>query len=240
MAIYFISDLHLTDNQPHLNKLFTHFVHHILQPYDTLYILGDWFEYWIGEDFSSLTQKIIVRLLLSLRERKITWYFLAGNRDFLLNEKTLKKYDGHLLPEYYLMTLNQQKTLLLHGDMLCTDDVKYQAWRKKVHQKWLQKLFLILPLKIRKKIADRMREKSQQQAMELTQTMMDVNKESVLKTFSDFKITLMIHGHVHKPGVHFYWDSLKQEWLTRYVLADWDIMGNFLRYDNDQFELAYF
>ena len=145
MALYFISDLHLSDHQPHLLKLFEHFIQNILMPYDVLYILGDLFEYWIGHNKNSAADIKIHTLLKTLEQRKIKWFFLAGNRDFLVGKKFLQKIHGVQLPEKTLIDLDGQQTLLLHGDTLCTFDVAYQTFRHKVQQKWLQRLFLCQP-----------------------------------------------------------------------------------------------
>jgi UDP-2,3-diacylglucosamine hydrolase len=240
MALYFIADLHLSDRQPHLLKLFEHFIQNILMPNDTLYILGDLFEYWIGSNKNSTTDMQIHRLLKTLKTRKIKWFFLAGNRDFLIGKKLLKNIHGIPLAEKALIDLDGQPTLLLHGDTLCTFDLAYQAFRHKVQQKWLQRLFLSLPFFIRKNLVVRMRKKSEQSGQVLDKKMMDVAEHTVLEEFHAFNANIMIHGHVHLPGIHRYWDEQKQQWLTRYVLADWDAQGNYLCYNNQQLTLAYF
>jgi UDP-2,3-diacylglucosamine hydrolase len=234
MTTYFTSDIHLTDTKPQLLKLFEYFIRHILQSGDTLYILGDLFEYWIGDDQTSYVVQTTKTLLKHLAKRRVRWYFLAGNRDFLIGKKFLQETHGILLPEKEIITLNHHKILLLHWDTLCTNDYAYQAWRKKVQKKWLQKLFLMLPLWARQRMADRMRAQSLRQGALLTEMMMDVVEHSVAEEFEKYAVDVIIHGHVHRPAVHIY-DTDKM----RYVLADWDEKGNYLAYDG-QFELKYF
>lgn len=235
MTTYFISDLHLSDQHPHLLKLFEHFIKEVLHENDQLYILGDLFEYWIGDDQISHTNNVVKRLLKNLQMRKISWYFLAGNRDFLVGKKFLEETNGILLPEKKVITLNGKSVLLLHGDTLCTNDVVYQAFRRKVNQKWLQKLFLMLPFVWRQKLANRLRDRSMAQGQALTEEMMDVAEVSVQEAFHGYQVDVMIHGHVHRPGVHVYTTTI------RYVLADWDTMGNYLRHDDQNgFSLNYF
>jgi UDP-2,3-diacylglucosamine hydrolase len=239
MSTYFISDIHLSDHQPQLLKLFKYFIESILQPNDTLYILGDFFEYWVGDDQYSHMVNQTKQLLKALAQRNIEWYFLAGNRDFLLGKKFLAKTHGKLLAEKTLIPLGAHRVLLLHGDTLCTNDSAYQAWRSKVQKKWLQKLFLFLPLSWRQSIANRMRQKSMMQGQRLTLDMMDVAETAVQEDFDAYQANIMIHGHVHRPGIHIYQNKQGAP-LTRYVLADWGTMGNFLRYDGQQFDLVYF
>jgi UDP-2,3-diacylglucosamine hydrolase len=239
MSTYFISDLHLSDHQPHLLKLFKYFIESILQPHDTLYILGDFFEYWIGDDQTSHVVNHTKQVLKTLARRQIQWYFLAGNRDFLLGKKFLAETHGELLAEKTVVSLGAHRVLLLHGDTLCTNDLAYQAWRRKVQQKWLQKLFLILPLSWRQSIANRMRQKSMMQGQQLTLDMMDVEEKAVQEDLNAYQVNTMIHGHVHRPGIHIFRNEQGLS-FTRYVLADWGTMGNFLRYDGQQFDLVYF
>jgi len=239
MAYYFISDLHLSDNEPHLLELFEYFLTNVLKQNDTLYILGDLFEYWIGEDKHSKAIKQVKTLLLNLKKRHIQWFFLAGNRDFLLGKKFLQDTYGTLLPEKQVITLDQYRILLLHGDTLCSYDVSYQAFRRTVKQKWLQLLFLSLPFFIRKKIVARMRDKSTAQGKMLDKKIMDVAEQTVAEDLEKFQTEIMIHGHVHRPGVHAYWHAKNQQWQWRHVLADWDEKANYLCYNQGHFTLHY-
>jgi UDP-2,3-diacylglucosamine hydrolase len=239
MAHYFISDLHLSDEQPHLLELFEYFLSNVLKPRDTLYILGDLFEYWVGEDKQSNTIQQVKILLLNLQKRQIEWFFLAGNRDFLLNKTFIAKTHGTLLPEKKCIILDDHPVLLLHGDTLCSNDLAYQAFRRKVTQKWLQHLFLWLPFFIRKKIALQMRKQSSTQGKILDEKIMDVCERTVAEEFEQYQARIMIHGHVHRPGVHAYWQQKNQQWQWRYVLADWDKKANYLRYADGAFTLHY-
>lgn len=239
MADYFISDLHLSDHEPHLFKLFEYFLIAILKPKDMLYILGDLFEYWIGDDGTSNTIQQIKILLSSLQQRHIQWFFLAGNRDFLLNKKFLRQTNGIALSEKTLITRDNQRIMLLHGDTLCTYDLAYQAFRRQVNKKWVQRLFLTLPFFVRQNLVKKMRAKSMAQGKVLDEKIMDVAEETVAEEFEQFQADVMIHGHVHRPGAHAYWRIPTQKWQWRYVLADWDNKANYLVYDKGQFTSHY-
>lgn len=159
MTTYFIADLHLAEDRPHLTQLFVDFMQHKAPQAEQLYILGDLFDFWIGDDENSLLIETVKTQIRNLVKQGVPCYFIHGNRDFLIGKKFAQDCGLILLPTYHLIDLYGQKTLLCHGDTLCTDDVNYQRYRKKVHQKWRQWLFLHLPLKIRLKIATKIRKK---------------------------------------------------------------------------------
>ena len=158
---------------------------------------------------------------------------MAGNRDFLIGHRFAADTGITVLPEPHKLELCGQPTLLLHGDSLCTDDVSYQRFRRIIRQRWLIKLLLSLPLRLRMRIATKLRaaSKTQQPLTSAQLAIMDVNQSSVKSCFAEHQITLMIHGHTHRPAIH------QEHYGTRIVLGDWYQQGSMLRVDENGYEL---
>ncbi len=213
---YFIADLHLSENRPHLLALFRQFMQEQAPEAEKLYILGDLFDFWIGDDEQSNLISEVQQLIRYLTEQGVPCYFQHGNRDFLIGKKFANACGLTLLPTYQVIDLYGMPTLLCHGDTLCVDDVKYQHYRKKVHQKWRQWLFLHLPLKVRLKIAEKIRAKSRQDKQLKSTEIMDVNATFVQQMFAQFHVTQMIHGHTHRQKHH----EIPPH-FHRIVLGDW-------------------
>ena len=213
---YFIADLHLSENRPHLLALFRQFMQEQAPQAEKLYILGDLFDFWIGDDEHSNLISEVQQLIRHLTEQGVPCYFQHGNRDFLIGKKFANACGLTLLPTYQVIDLYGTPTLLCHGDTLCVDDVKYQHYRKKVHQKWRQWLFLHLPLKVRLNIAEKIRAKSRQDKQLKSTEIMDVNAAFVQKMFAQFHVTQMIHGHTHRQKHH----EIPPH-FHRIVLGDW-------------------
>ena len=213
---YFIADLHLSENRPHLLALFRQFMQEQAPEAEKLYILGDLFDFWIGDDEQSDLISEVQQLIRHLTEQGVPCYFQHGNRDFLIGKKFANSCGMTLLPTYQVIDLYGTPTLLCHGDTLCVDDVKYQHYRKKVHQKWRQWLFLHLPLKVRLKIAEKIRAKSRQDKQLKSTEIMDVNADFVQQMFAQFHVTQMIHGHTHRQKHH----EIPPH-FHRIVLGDW-------------------
>ena len=213
---YFIADLHLSENRPHLLALFRQFMQEQAPEAEKLYILGDLFDFWIGDDEQSDLISEVQQLIRHLTEKGVPCYFQHGNRDFLIGKKFANACGLTLLPTYQVIDLYGTPTLLCHGDTLCVDDVKYQHYRKKVHQKWRQWLFLHLPLKVRLKIAEKIRAKSRQDKQLKSTEIMDVNAAFVQQMFAQFHVTQMIHGHTHRQKHH----EIPPH-FHRIVLGDW-------------------
>ena len=213
---YFIADLHLSENRPHLLALFRQFMQEQAPHAEKLYILGDLFDFWIGDDEKSDLISEVQQLIRHLTEQGVPCYFQHGNRDFLIGKKFANACGLTLLPTYQVIDLYGTPTLLCHGDTLCVDDVKYQQYRKKVHQKWRQWLFLHLPLKVRLKIAEKIRAKSRQDKQLKSTEIMDVNAVFVQQMFAQFHVTQMIHGHTHRQKHH----EIPPH-FHRIVLGDW-------------------
>lgn len=213
---YFIADLHLSENRPDLTELFVAFMQKKAFLCKKLYILGDLFDFWIGDDEQSPLIELVRQQIRALTDKGIECYFVHGNRDFLVGKAFAQSCGLRLLPTYQVIDLYGVPTLICHGDTLCTDDIAYQRYRKKVHQKWRQWLFLHLPLSVRMKIAQKIRAKSQQDKQQKTIQIMDVNEHFVLDCFHQFNVPTIIHGHTHRQNHHKILPHFE-----RIVLGDW-------------------
>jgi UDP-2,3-diacylglucosamine hydrolase len=229
MKTIFISDLHLEENQPQIIQQFTYLLNSIdATSVDALYILGDLFEAWIGDDDDTPLHQAIIRLLAET-VKKVPVYLLHGNRDFLLGNRFIKQSGCIILPDESIIDLYGQRVLLMHGDTLCTRDINYLKARKKLRNKFLQTLFLLLPLNTRKKLADNMRKMSMQHTANVDAEIMDVTQEEVEKKMRLHGVRYLIHGHTHQLGFHEF--SLDQSQGFRIVLGAWHTRGNMLVWD---------
>ena len=235
MATYFISDLHLERIESPITNIFTAFLDDLNQN-DSLYILGDLFESWIGDDnVSELSQYISDRLLM-LSERDISVAIMHGNRDFLIGEDFCKASSIKLINDPRIIEIDTKKVMLTHGDELCTDDSEYQAFRSVVRNPLWQKDFLNFPISKREKIAGEAKDASKDSKENKAMEIMDVNTDAVLKAFNDQNIEIIIHGHTHRPNIHKVSNEGKN--LTRYVLGDWNKNSAIiLKWDEAEVEL---
>jgi len=231
----FIADLHLCQEEPAITAGFLHFLQCEAPLCDALYILGDLFEAWIGDDDPNPLHQQIAR---ALRALSIPVYFIHGNRDFLIGRRFAQACGMTLLPEEQVLTLYGHRLLIMHGDTLCTDDAGYLRFRAKVHNPLIQRLFLALPLWIRKRIAARMRADSKQANQHKSQTIMDVNQEAVVAAMLRQQVPLLIHGHTHRPAIHTL--SLKGETAQRAVLGAWHSRGSMIQLDASGIQLIHF
>ncbi|MEN4796918.1 UDP-2,3-diacylglucosamine diphosphatase [Pantoea agglomerans] len=231
----FIADLHLCQEEPAITAGFLHFLQREAPHCDALYILGDLFEAWIGDDDPNPLHQQVAR---ALRALPVPVYFIHGNRDFLIGRRFAQACGMTLLPEEQVLTLYGHRLLIMHGDTLCTDDAGYLRFRAKVHNPWIQRLFLALPLWIRKRIAARMRADSKQANQHKSQTIMDVNQEAVVATMLRQQVPLLIHGHTHRPAIHTL--SLHGETAQRAVLGAWHSRGSMIQLDASGIQLIHF
>ncbi|PAW37368.1 UDP-2,3-diacylglucosamine diphosphatase [Pantoea vagans] len=231
----FIADLHLCQEEPAITAGFLHFLQREAPHCDALYILGDLFEAWIGDDDPNPLHQQIAR---ALRALPVPVYFIHGNRDFLIGRRFARASGMTLLPEEQVLTLYGHRLLIMHGDTLCTDDAGYLRFRTKVHNPWIQRLFLTLPLWIRKRIAARMRADSKQANQHKSQTIMDVNQDAVAAAMLRQQVPLLIHGHTHRPAIHTL--SLKGETAQRAVLGAWHSRGSMIQLDASGIQLIHF
>jgi len=219
MSVFFISDLHLEQNKPHLTKAFKNFIDSKVNLHDELFILGDFFEQWIGDDNEDDFIKSVKNILKDKTAKGLTVYFMHGNRDFLIGDKFCKEVGAILLNDPYIIYLEEKKIMLMHGDSLCTDDEDYQNFRNLVRSKDWQEDFLSKDLKERKEVAKNLREISSLENQTKDENIMDVNQSEVLKIIEDHSVDVLIHGHTHRPFIH------DENGVPRMVLGDW---GDFL------------
>tara|TARA_Y100000748_G_scaffold199008_1_gene166794 strand:- start:3282 stop:4010 length:729 start_codon:yes stop_codon:yes gene_type:complete len=218
MATYFISDLHLEKIESSIVSIFSEFLEHLDQD-DQLYILGDLFESWIGDDNVSELSEFVGNQLNSLSERGVNISIMHGNRDFLIGNDFCNAASIKLINDPCIVEMNGEKVMLTHGDQLCTDDIEYQTFRSIVRNPIWQKDFLNFPISKREKIAGETKNASKDSKIKKTMEIMDVNDDAVLKAFDDNDIGIMIHGHTHRPNIHKI--SNNDCIFTRYVLGDW-------------------
>lgn len=222
----FIADLHLCQEEPAITAGFLHFLQREAAHCDALYILGDLFEAWIGDDDPNPLHQQVAKALADL---SIPCFFIHGNRDFLIGKRFARASHMTLLPDEKVLELYGHRLLIMHGDTLCTDDEGYQRFRAKVHTSWIQKLFLALPLFIRKRIAARMRADSKQANQHKSLQIMDVNASAVESAMTRQQVPLLIHGHTHRPDVHAL--QVMGEPAKRMVLGAWHEKGSMITLD---------
>lgn len=236
MSTLFIADLHLNAQQPAITAGFLRFLTHDAIHADSLYILGDLFEAWVGDDDPQPLHNQVATALKTLQQQGIPCYFIHGNRDFLLGSSFASKSGITLLPEEKVLECHGHKLLILHGDTLCTDDIDYQKFRKRVHNPLVQKLFLWLPLKLRLSIAASMRQRSQQTSK--SEAIMDVNSQAVLARLKRNNVDWIIHGHTHRPAIHEI--KLPTQSAHRAVLGAWHTQGSMIKVNTEAVELIEF
>mgnify|MGYP000334572491 CR=1 FL=1 len=232
---YFIADLHLAQNRPDITACFLSFLKNDAVEAQTLYILGDLFEYWLGDDDDTPFIQDVANALKLLSKSGVTIYYIHGNRDFLLGKKYATQAGMTLLPEIKVIDLYGQQVVIMHGDTLCTRDVAYQAFRKKSRSWWWQTMVKSLPLFIRRKMAENYRIKSAKATAVKTQEIMDVTDAEVVRCLEEHQSQLLIHGHTHRPDIHQL--SANNQDAQRIVLGDWYEQGAWLKVTKDNIEL---
>lgn len=234
MTILFISDLHLSATHPDITDCLLDFLAHEAPKAQALYVLGDLFEFWIGDDDLTPFHQRIIRAFNRLSSKGMPIYFVHGNRDFLIGKQLADACGFTLLPAHYVIDLFGTPTLIMHGDTLCTDDIAYQNYRKKVNNPFLQWLFLQLPLFFRTKIGNKIRSVSEKKKIKTTdaQSISDVVQADVIRTMQDYGVTQLIHGHTHCPDIHevILANHIKGR---RIVLGDWYTQGSILVCDEN-------
>lgn len=220
METLFISDLHLTEDRPDLSAAFEAFLEGPCRQAGALYILGDLFEYWAGDDDGDAPLNRRVALALSgAAARGLAIHFMAGNRDFLLGPAYAARAGMDILPDPSLLELDGRRFLLMHGDSLCTDDLTYQAYRRQVRDPAYQAGFLAQPLAARRAFIEQLRQKSEAAKREKAAEIMDVNGEAVAEAFRQYNFPTLIHGHTHRPAHHRL--EVDGQPCERWVLPDW-------------------
>ena len=229
MTTLFISDLHLDASRPEITELFLAFLRDEASRADHLYILGDFFEAWVGDDDDDPHHGRVMDGLRKLTACGVPLSLMHGNRDFLIGRAFLQRTGAELLPEPTLLELNGKPSLLMHGDVLCTDDREYQMVRRMLRDPAWQKDYLAKPLTERRAIAAHAREQSRKHTAAKAEYIMDVNQKAVEETMRQHGVTRLIHGHTHRPAVHRF-KSGGQD-MERIVLGDWYEQSSKLAWD---------
>ena len=231
MATLFISDLHLSAERPDITALFIQFLNNEARQAEALYILGDLFEAWLGDDMVLPEYADAIASMKALHDSGVPLFIMHGNRDFLLGEKFSAMSGATLLDDPTTIDLYGQPTLLLHGDTLCTDDVEYQKFRTMVRNPAWQQQMLALSPQERLKLAKEYREMSQAETGCKAEDIMDVNQQTLEQVMQTEGVYHMIHGHTHRPAIHEF--NVDAQSAQRIVLGDWYEQGSVLRCDQN-------
>ena len=235
MAYCFISDLHLQEKKPEVTKAFLSFLDGTAKEAQRLYILGDLFEAWIGDDLKSELSYLIKEKLLFLKNSSTSVFAMHGNRDFLMGERFCEDTGITLLDDPYKLDLFGKATLLMHGDLLCTKDVDYQEFRNTSRNPQWRKEFLDKPIEERERMAEALRLDSKEATNLKKDEIMDVTPEAVEEIMTLYDVELLIHGHTHRPKVHSL--EINEIPAQRIVLGDWDKSAWYIWMDNKSCEL---
>lgn len=236
----FIADLHLAADRPDITTAFLRFLQQQAVNADALYILGDLFEVWIGDDNPEPLLDTVATALTTLSQQ-VPIYFIHGNRDFILRQGYASRAGMQLLPQQQVIDLYGTPTLIMHGDSLCTLDIAYQKFRKWWNQPWWQWLLLKTPLAFRQRLAAKARRKSAEHkehyAQQQQPQIMDVTPSEVPRVMAEYGVTRLIHGHTHRPAVHQVdINGLPGE---RYVLGDWYSQSSYLMVSAEKWDLVF-
>jgi UDP-2,3-diacylglucosamine hydrolase len=238
--IVFISDLHLAPERPQIIKLFLRFADEVAASADELYILGDFLEYWLGDDDPSPALKAVFDKIIELSEEHHTKiFFMHGNRDFLVGNGLAERCHFEIIDDPYRLQMQGRDVLLMHGDTLCTDDIEYQKFRHVVRSEQWRQDILSKSLEERIQIAKNLRDQSKKSTTEKEEAIMDVNQQETDRAFIDNNVDSIIHGHTHRPAIHH--KVINDQDTTRVVLGDWYETGSYLRVnDSSEFKLQSF
>jgi UDP-2,3-diacylglucosamine hydrolase len=235
MTTLFISDLHLDASRPQITAQFLDFLEGEARSASALYVLGDLFEIWIGDDDPDPDKRRVTKALRELTDAGIPCRFIPGNRDFLIGTRFAAATGVELLRDGTVVDVEGQKVLLMHGDVLCTDDRSYQRLRRIVRNPFVQWLFRHLPLGRRQALANRIRAGSREHTTATPAAIMDVNEAAVQRALATANVDFLVHGHTHRPAVHEHITA--NGTATRIVLGDWYEQGSVLRWRADDYSL---
>ena len=235
MTTLFISDLHIDASRPAIIEQFLGFLSDEARHAEALYILGDLFESWVGDDAADPAQSAAMAGLHSLTEHGVPCFVMHGNRDFLLAAQFCRMSGARLLPDPLIVTLYGEPVLVMHGDALCTDDRAYQRLRATVREAEWQRQFLALSVASRRALAGAARAGSQAHTASLEYAITDVNAGSVALALRNSGVATLLHGHTHRPAIHAL--EVDGRPCTRIVLGDWYDQGSVLRWDRNGPEL---
>jgi UDP-2,3-diacylglucosamine hydrolase len=235
MSRLFVSDVHLDAGSPEAVEQFLDFLRTHATGAEALYILGDLFETWVGDDETEVEKTAVRQGLRALTASGVACFLLHGNRDFLLGRGFCDNTGCRLLPDPVIAEFDGERVLLTHGDGLCTDDHSYQELRSIVRTAPWQRRFLALPLADREMLANQARAGSRQHTARTIPKIMDVNPEAVAKAYRVTGVRRMIHGHTHRPAIHD--TTVEGAQAQRIVLGAWYEQGSYLIYENERYEL---
>lgn len=235
MKTLFVSDLHLDAAHPGIGRQFEAFLEGEARTAEALYILGDLFEAWLGDDDPAPAARATVRALRAVSDAGVTVFVMHGNRDFLIGERFCRETGARLLADGTVVELYGERVLLMHGDALCTDDVSYQRLRRIVRNPVVRGIFRIMTLNQRRALAGKLRAGSRAHVGMTAPEIMDVNAAAVAQAFREAGVRTLIHGHTHRPAVHPL--EIDGAPAKRIVLGDWYMQGSVLEASPGGFEL---
>ena len=235
MTTLFISDLHLDASRPRITELFVQFLENEAPHAKALYILGDLFEAWIGDDASDEVGDRVAEGLARLHARGVPCFYIHGNRDFLLGDAYARRARMTLLTDPSVVEIENHQVLLMHGDTLCVDDEPYQKFRAQTRDSGWQRAFLSRPLAEREEFAERARAESKRYTRSVSDAITDVSPDSVVADLEKHRVAKLIHGHTHRPAIHAL--RISDAPAQRIVLGDWYAQGSVLRIDADSIDL---
>nr|WP_218177010.1 UDP-2,3-diacylglucosamine diphosphatase [Pseudomonas gingeri] len=233
-----ISDLHLEEERPDITRAFLDFLAGRARSAQALYILGDFFEVWIGDDAMTPFQRSICAALRALSDSGTQVFLMHGNRDFLLGKAFCKAAGATLLKDPSVVRMNDEPVLLMHGDSLCTRDEAYMRLRRYLRNPITLFILRHLPLRTRHKLARKLRSESRAQTPMKANDIVDVTPDEVVQVMQQHGVQTLIHGHTHRPAIHKL--QLGAQAAKRIVLGDWDRQGWALQVDDQGFQLAAF
>jgi len=237
-VILLISDLHLEQQRPDITRAFVHFLQTRARQADALYILGDFFEVWIGDDAMDAFQLEIAQALRALSDSGTRLYLMHGNRDFMLGQGFCQLAGCTLLSDPCCVNFNGEPVLLMHGDSLCTSDAAYMRMRKLLRNPISLWLLRHLPLAKRQQLARKLRKESQLQTRQKAASITDVTQSEVVRLMAKYNVRTLIHGHTHRPASHSL--EVNGQSAQRIVLGDWDQQGWALQVDEHGYQQSAF
>jgi len=231
----FASDLHLDPARPEITRQFTEFLAGPARDAQALYLLGDLFEAWLGDDAPDPVGETVAGALARLSETGTAVFVMQGNRDFLLGEQFCRRAGARFLPDPVVLTVGTRRVLVTHGDALCTGDAAYQRLRSLVRDPAVQRAFLALPLERRRALAAEARAGSRAHLAQADEYITDVSQDAVERVMREAGVDTLLHGHTHRPAIHRF--TVDGRDCTRIVLGDWHRAGSVLRWGEEGYEL---
>jgi UDP-2,3-diacylglucosamine hydrolase len=238
MSVLLISDLHLQEDRPDLTRAFLHFLQTRASHAKALYILGDFFEVWVGDDGMTAFERDIARALKQTAAAGTQIFLMHGNRDFLIGQQFCTQAGITLLKDPSVVDFDGEPVLLMHGDSLCTRDIAYMRLRRWLRNPLSLWLLRHLPLTKRQQLARKLRNESRQQTRQKAADIIDVTPEVIAPLLKRYGVSKLIHGHTHRPAIHDL--QVQGQTAQRIVLGDWDAQGWALQIDESGYQLAPF